>query len=150
MTANTRESDVYSYGVVLLQLITRRKAFNPSFMEGIDIVVWVKSLLWATGDIDKIVDLSLAIEVSNSNVHEQVTKVLLVALRCTENDPHMRATAFHGYLYQHESEIEKLNQIPSEIFQTLINSLPASDRDILKIALQDIAPEIANRFLGLF
>ncbi|GAU16950.1 hypothetical protein TSUD_37080 [Trifolium subterraneum] len=93
-TVMGKESDVYSYGVVLLELISRKKALDPSFMEGMDIVSWVRSLWEETGVIDEIVDSELAIEISryNSNVMKEVTKVLLVAFKCTERDPRRRPT----------------------------------------------------------
>lgn len=91
-TANTRESDVYSFGVILLELITRKKAVDPSFMEGVEIVGWVRNLWQETGGISKIIDSSLAVEVSNPNVLRRVINVFLVALRCTEEDPEMRPT----------------------------------------------------------
>ncbi|CAK8535734.1 unnamed protein product [Lathyrus sativus] len=89
-TVSSRECDVYSYGVVLLELITRKKVVDPSFTEGTDIVSWVR-LLWSeTGDINQIVDSSLANECLDTSIMENVAKVLMLALRCAETDPHKR------------------------------------------------------------
>ena len=37
-----KKSDVYSYGVILLELITRKKALDPSFLEEVDTVGWAR------------------------------------------------------------------------------------------------------------
>jgi len=91
-TTKGKESDVYSYGVVLLELLTRKKALDPSFMEEMDIVSWVRSVWSNTGEIEKIVDSSLMEEFLHSDIMEQVIDVFVVALRCTEKEPSKRPT----------------------------------------------------------
>lgn len=83
---------MYSYGVVLLELLSRKKALDPSFMEEMDIVSWVRSVWSNTGEIEKIVDSSLMEEFLHSDIMEQVIDVFVVALRCTEKEPSKRPT----------------------------------------------------------
>lgn len=86
----SQESDVYAYGVVVLELITRKKALDPSFCGEMDIVGWVRSVWSRTEEIEKIVDPSLLDEFIDSSIMDQVIDVLLVALRCTEGEPSKR------------------------------------------------------------
>ena len=44
-TRLTEKSDVYSYGVVLLELLCRKMPIDPAFGDGVDIVAWIASNL---------------------------------------------------------------------------------------------------------
>ncbi|KAJ0802243.1 putative protein kinase RLK-Pelle-LRR-XI-1 family [Helianthus annuus] len=57
MRSTSRVSDVYSYGVVLLELISRQK---PVLIENVDMVSWVRS---RSEEIEKIVDRGLLEEI---------------------------------------------------------------------------------------
>ncbi|KAI9073050.1 hypothetical protein K1719_044970 [Acacia pycnantha] len=85
------ELDIYSYGVVLLELITRKKVLDYSFVEGeTTLVGWIKSVWRRTRELEEIVDSGLAWELSDVNVKAQVIKVFLVALICTQKYPRKR------------------------------------------------------------
>jgi serine/threonine protein kinase len=89
-TRSSVQSDVYSYGIMVLELITRTRAVGPQFPDNMDIVNWVSSTLNGSDQIEAVCDPDLMEEVFGTVEMEQVRKVLTVALRCTTKEPSQR------------------------------------------------------------
>ncbi|RYR45814.1 hypothetical protein Ahy_A07g031598 isoform B [Arachis hypogaea] len=127
-TEPSRTFDVYSYGVVLLELITRKRVL----VDGNEhIVSWVRSV-WddETNKIDKIVDSYLAASFPNSAVLEkQVTALLSLALRCTERDQRDRPTM-----------IEVVNFYRKSIFKLRCDHMANDNNDGAEVAV-GVAPQ---------
>ena len=79
------KSDIYSFGVVLLELLTGRKPMDLEFGEGVNIVDWVKEKFQTREGMAKILDQSVG--VSSSIVQEEMMLVVRVALLCTSRSP---------------------------------------------------------------
>lgn len=81
------KSDIYSFGVVMLELVTGRLPIDPEFGEK-DLVKWVCTTLDQKG-VDHVIDSKL-----DPCYKEEICKVLNVGLLCTSplpiNRPSMR------------------------------------------------------------
>ncbi|RHN71990.1 putative protein kinase RLK-Pelle-LRR-XI-1 family [Medicago truncatula] len=81
------KSDTYSFGVVILELVTGRKPIDPEFGEK-DLVMWACNTLDQKG-VDHVLDSRL-----DSFYKEEICKVLNIGLMCTSplpiNRPAMR------------------------------------------------------------
>lgn len=86
----TEKSDVYSYGVVLLELITGRRPVDPSFPEGQHVVQWVREHLKSKRDPVEIIDTKLQGR-PDSQIQEML-QALGIALLCASNRADDRPT----------------------------------------------------------
>ncbi|KAJ0969411.1 hypothetical protein J5N97_022288 [Dioscorea zingiberensis] len=82
----TEKSDIYSFGVVLLELVTGRGATETIYGEGKDIVYWVSRHL-DSEKVQQVLDKKVSI-----SMEVDMIKVLRVAILCTTKLPSLRPT----------------------------------------------------------
>ncbi|KAK9166119.1 hypothetical protein Scep_001310 [Stephania cephalantha] len=81
----TEKSDVYSYGVVLMELVTGRRPIEPEYGEAMDLVYWVYSRMARKDNVDEIVDSTIS-----ECRREDAAKVLRIAILCSARVPALR------------------------------------------------------------
>ncbi|MED6161812.1 hypothetical protein PIB30_064281 [Stylosanthes scabra] len=79
--------DIYSYGVVLLELITGKTPLDPSFGECVDIVEWIRKKR-SNKALEEALDPTIAGQCKH--VQEEMLLVLRIALLCTAKLPKER------------------------------------------------------------
>jgi len=75
------KSDIYSYGVVLLEILSGKRSVEPEFGDGNSIVDWVKSKIKTKNGINDVLDKNAG--ASCLSVREEMMLLLRVALMCT-------------------------------------------------------------------
>ncbi|KAL8552532.1 hypothetical protein ACS0TY_001279 [Phlomoides rotata] len=79
------KSDIYSYGVVLMEILTGRRSVDSEFGEGNSIVDWVKSKIKTKNSLMEVFDKNAG--ASCASVREEMVLLLRVALLCTSRNP---------------------------------------------------------------
>ncbi|KAK9724435.1 hypothetical protein RND81_05G071500 [Saponaria officinalis] len=79
------KSDIYSYGVVLLEILSGKRSVESEFGDGNSIVDWVRSKVKSKNGIDDILDKNAG--ASCLSVKEEMMLLLRVALLCTSRSP---------------------------------------------------------------
>ncbi|CAN6545246.1 unnamed protein product [Malus baccata var. baccata] len=84
-TLNVDEKiDIYSYGVVLLELLTGKRPLDPEFGESVDVVEWIRRKIKDNISLETALDPSVG---NCKHVQEEMLLVLRIALLCTAKLP---------------------------------------------------------------
>lgn len=87
----TTRCDVYSYAVVLMELLTRKKPLDPEFGENKDIVHWVSTKVRSNSSNSKEAAMEIMDNrLSNGPWKNEMTHVMNIALRCSSTVPAFR------------------------------------------------------------
>ncbi|GLJ27447.1 hypothetical protein SUGI_0538760 [Cryptomeria japonica] len=100
------KGDVYSYGVLLLELFTRRRPTDDMFVEEINLQKWVEMNF--PDKITEVLDNNMLKDVNESEISpvmQCITEVLQIGLVCTNNSPQRRPNM--------TEVVEKLNKLVS-------------------------------------
>lgn len=116
----TEKCDIYSYGVVLLELLTGKTPVQP-IEQGGDLVTWVKKHIREHSLTSEILDERL--ELDEKGTVEHMIIVLKIALLCTNLNPSERPTMREVILMLIESNsrsdekklIESSSPVKSEV-----------------------------------
>ncbi|KAI3857099.1 hypothetical protein MKX03_000959 [Papaver bracteatum] len=82
------KSDIYSFGVVLMELLTGRWPVDPEFGDSVNIVEWVREKIRNNRTLDEALDPNVG--GSCKHVEEEMLLVLRIALLCTAKLPKER------------------------------------------------------------
>ncbi|GLJ20774.1 hypothetical protein SUGI_0378550 [Cryptomeria japonica] len=85
------KGDVYSYGILILELLTRKRPIDDMFTEGINLQKWIQ--MHFPDRISEVVDNYLLIdahELETSTTMECLTQFIQIGLFCTRESPQER------------------------------------------------------------
>jgi serine/threonine protein kinase len=84
----TYKCDVYSFGILLFEIIGRRRNHDASISESRE---WFPMLVWKKFDAEEVEDLLVACGIEEKNM-EIVERMVKVALSCVQYRPELRPT----------------------------------------------------------
>lgn len=89
----TTKVDVYSFGVILMELLTGRKALDVKRSEeDVHLVTWFRRMFINKDSFPKAIDASIDI---NEETLPSINKVAELACHCSAREPHQRPDMSH-------------------------------------------------------
>lgn len=79
------KSDIYSYGVVLMEILSGKRSVDSEFGDGNSIVDWVRSKIKIKDGVNQILDKNAG--ASCASVREEMIQMLRISLLCTSRNP---------------------------------------------------------------
>ncbi|KAK7246116.1 hypothetical protein RIF29_40975 [Crotalaria pallida] len=109
------KGDVYSYGIMLMEVFTRKKPTDEMFVDGLSLRSWIQESY--PRDIIHVVDPNLleGEEHLISAKHVALSSIMVLALDCSENSPIERIST--------EEVLVRLNKIKTSFLQTVEEGL---------------------------
>ncbi|KAK7267448.1 hypothetical protein RIF29_20122 [Crotalaria pallida] len=106
------KTDIYSYGVVLLELLTGKRPLDPEFGESVDIVGWIRRKM-ENGCSEEALDPSVG---NCRHVQEEMLLVLRIALLCTAKLPKDRPSMRDVIMMLGEAKPRSKSSVSNETF----------------------------------
>ncbi|XP_022942837.1 leucine-rich repeat receptor-like protein kinase TDR [Cucurbita moschata] len=79
------KSDIYSFGVVLMEIVSGKRSVDSEFGEGNSIVDWVRSKIKVKDGVNQVLDNDVS--ASCASVREEMIQMLRISLLCTSRNP---------------------------------------------------------------
>ncbi|XP_016449261.1 uncharacterized protein LOC107774282 [Nicotiana tabacum] len=99
------KSDIYSYGVVLMEILSGKRSVDPEFGDGNSLVDWVRSKMKNKNGINSVLDKSAG--ASCPRVREEMMLLLRISLLCSSRNPADRPSMRDVVSMLHEAKPER-------------------------------------------
>ncbi|XP_065871549.1 leucine-rich repeat receptor-like protein kinase TDR [Euphorbia lathyris] len=110
------KSDIYSYGVVLMEIIAGKKSVDAVFGDGNSIVDWVRSKIKHKNGINDILDKNAGASIAS--VREEMMQMLRIALLCTSRNPADRPSMRDVVLMLQEAKPKR--KLPGSVVSSVV------------------------------